>query len=126
MTATNASALEPGKSDSSRHESVRLRYIRWKDEFDSEKPYEILSEVPDGFPKSNFAMDFGPEEIIYDVRGQESQFNLDNHAFEIRPHKLTVTSFDRETIEHEYLSSIRSLLQAFDPGAEVYIFDWRV
>ncbi|KAH8807701.1 hypothetical protein F5884DRAFT_900056 [Xylogone sp. PMI_703] len=126
MAANSVFTSECPQSDSAQHESVRLRYIQWKDEFDFEKPYEILSETPEGFPRSNFTISLGPEETIHDIRGQESKFNLDNHAFEIRTHKLTVSSFDKDTIEQEYLGSIKSFLQEFDPGAEVYIFDWRL
>src|ERR1700760_2113412 len=122
MTASNGVGLECRQSHLARHELARLKYIQWDDKFNVEKPYEILSELPEGLPRSNFTFDFGPEETIYDLRGQETNFNLDNNAFEVRTHKMTVSSFDKDTIEQEYLSSVKSFLQTFDPGAEVYIF----
>jgi hypothetical protein len=126
MATDNEAATELGQLVPARHEIIRLSYIQWKDEFNVEKPYEVISQAPEGFPKSNFSVDFGPEEIIHDVRGQETKFNIDDHAFEIRMHSLTLSSLDKETIEQEYLTSVKSLLEMIDPGAEVYIFDWRV
>ncbi|KAI8626761.1 putative 7 alpha-cephem-methoxylase [Xylariaceae sp. FL1651] len=110
----------------SQNQAVQLKYIQWRDEFHFEKPYEFVSETPDGLPRSNFSLGFGPVETIHDLRGRETEFDLDNHAFEIRSQRLTVSLFDQRTIEKEYLPSIVSLLQELDPGAEVYIFDWRL
>lgn len=126
MAAKNEAVIGPGRPIPARQETVRLKYIQWRDAFNSEKPYEVISQVPKGLPKSNFSLDFGLEETIHDMRGQETKFNLDDHAFEIRTHSLTVSSFNKETVEQEYLPSVKSLLETIDPGAEVYIFDWRV
>lgn len=126
MAAKNGAAAEPREPVRARHETVRLQYILWKDKFRFEKPYEVISQTPEGLSTSNFLYGFGSAENICDIRGQEAKFNLDDHAFEILQHNLTISSFDKETIEQEYLKSIKTLLQTIDPGAEVYIFDWRV
>ncbi|KAK1750107.1 hypothetical protein QBC47DRAFT_124929 [Echria macrotheca] len=113
-----------------RDETARLNYLVWKDDFRTEKPYEILSAIPKGFPKTNFVVKPGPhDEIMHDIRGRDTEFTLDANGFEIRQHALDLApeTFDNaETIEREYLPMVEALLQEVDPGAEVYIFDWRM
>jgi len=111
-----------------RNETVRLNYLQWKDEFRFEKPYTILSAVPEGVPKQNFSLGPGPrDEVITDIRGHEAEFSLDENGFEIRQQKLTVASLEKkETVEQEYFAEMTALLQTVSPGAEVHIFDWRV
>ncbi|KAK3324483.1 hypothetical protein B0T19DRAFT_402713 [Cercophora scortea] len=48
---------------------VRLNYIQWKEEFKAEKPYEVISEIPEGNKRRNFSLEAGPEEVIQDMRG---------------------------------------------------------
>lgn len=107
-------------------ERVNLNYIQWKDDFEIEKPYEIISQVPEGCPQKNFTIGPAPTQVIHDLRGQESKFNLDDNGFEVRKHEMTVHSLGLHNIETCYLPIVKSLLTDVDPGAEVHIFDWRV
>ncbi|KAK3687875.1 hypothetical protein B0T22DRAFT_375046 [Podospora appendiculata] len=105
---------------------AQLNYIQWKEDFKTEKPYEVISDMPEGHKRRNFTLEAGPEEVIRDVRGSEAAFNLDDNGFEVRRHEMAIRSFDPNTIESHYLPSIMSLLQEIDPGAEVHVFDWRL
>ncbi|KAH6873455.1 hypothetical protein B0T10DRAFT_499784 [Thelonectria olida] len=107
-------------------ELVRLNYIQWSDTFVTEKPYEVISDVPDGCKKRNFNLSPGPEQAIHDIRGLEHQFSLDENGFEVRKHAMKNTSATKDDIERYYLPDIKSLLENVDPGAEVHIFDWRL
>ena len=55
-------------------------YLQLEDRFDSKKPYQIVSESIselDGLARPNIAMIEGPEEMIEDIRGRETTFDLD-------------------------------------------------
>ncbi len=106
---------------------ARLNYIRWQEDFRTEKPYELLFSVPKGRERQNFELEAGPEQLIQDARGRESQFNIDTHGFEFRRQAMELKIFTQETIESLYFASVRSILcEAVGDAAEVVIFDWRV
>jgi hypothetical protein len=110
-----------------RDERVSLRYFKWEDLFVTEKPYVYLLDVPDGFPLKNFDFEDAPKQTIHDVRGRESSFNLDTHGFAIRSHTLSMTNFDRQSVEQEYFPEIERLLrQEIENVTDICIFDWRV
>lgn len=110
-----------------KNETAQLNYIKWEDKFETEKPYEVLSEVPAGFPRSNFSCSPAAPEAIEDIRGREELFNLQDHGFQIWRHHHTMETFDKESIEHNYLPSLDSLLkEVFGSETETYFFDWRV
>lgn len=114
-------------SSQPQNETTRLRYIEWNELFKTEKPYEIISHVSAGAPACNFSLDFGPEETVHDIRGQESDFNLDTHGFQVRTHIPPPDSFEKDMIEKVYLPSLEKLLKdMFGTGTEVCLFDWRV
>ncbi|VUC26949.1 unnamed protein product [Clonostachys rosea] len=118
--------MAPSTNESPQDEVSRLNYIENSDLFLRQKPYEILSEVPEGCEKSNFKLMTGQDEIIHDMRGREDQFDLDNHGFQVMQHTLETTEFDEKTIKMEYIPAIELLLKGTDPETEVYVFDWRV
>lgn len=108
-------------------EVTSLNYLQWQDEFLIQKPFEVLSEVPQGCPKTNFSLRRGQPQKIADIRAQGvSRFNLDDNGFQIYPNPLSMTSFGLGDIEQEYLPLVKGFLQTVDPGAEVFIFDWKV
>ncbi|CAI6088063.1 unnamed protein product [Clonostachys chloroleuca] len=107
-------------------EISQLNYIQNSDLFLRQKPYEILSEVPDGCEKSNFRLRTGHAETIHDIRGYEDQFDLDNHGFQVMRHTLEMTEFDEDTIKREYIPAIETLLKGTGTDTEVYVFDWRL
>ncbi|KAJ0147821.1 hypothetical protein CTA2_755 [Colletotrichum tanaceti] len=103
-----------------------LNYIQWDECFRSEKPYEVISETPDGCKSKNFSLAAESEQTIYNIRDQEHEFNLDDHGFEVKQHRIADVPFDREYIEADYLPTVAALLQTLDHGAKVHIFDWRL
>lgn len=110
-----------------RNEISRLRYIDWDDKFIHEKPYVAYGDGQENSPSTNFTYEPRREEIIRDIRSTDTTFNLDDHGFAMRDHKLTSTGFDKDTVEEKYLPSIHQFLrQEFGPEAECLIFDWRV
>ncbi|KLU85167.1 hypothetical protein MAPG_04197 [Magnaporthiopsis poae ATCC 64411] len=46
-------------------EVISLNYLQWQDKFLAQKPFEILSEVPQGCPRANFSLRQGrPQKIL--------------------------------------------------------------
>ncbi|KAK3350474.1 hypothetical protein B0H65DRAFT_545598 [Neurospora tetraspora] len=107
-------------------QKAKLNYIQWEDKFRIEKPYEFISQAPEGCPRKNFTLAPSSEQTIHDIRGSEELFNLDDHAFQVARQELGVIPTDQEGIEREYLPKIVGLLKSIDPGAEVVVFDWRL
>ncbi|CAG9986861.1 unnamed protein product [Clonostachys byssicola] len=107
-------------------EISQLNYIQDSELFLQQKPYEILSEAPPGTQKCNFQLGQGPPEIIQDIRGLESQFDLDNHGFQVVRHMLKTKVFDEDTIKSEYIPEIDMLLKSIEPDISVHVFDWRL
>ncbi|EPE33199.1 hypothetical protein GLAREA_06211 [Glarea lozoyensis ATCC 20868] len=111
----------------SRDEISQLRYIDWHDKFNHEKPYVAYNDGQEKAPTTNFTYEDQHEEIIRDIRGSNTGFNLDDHGFAAREHRLLNSAFDKQTVEENYLSSVKELLrEEFGPEATCYIFDWRL
>ena len=114
-------------ADLPNHQSVQLNYFKWDDKFQTTKPYELLVDVPDDFPSQNFTVAAGPLETIHDIRGEESDFSLDQNGFIIRKDALPLRNWTRETIERDYFPVVDALIRReVDDVDEVCLFDWRV
>lgn len=113
-------------------EHARLWYLRWDARFNTEKPYQVVSEnMPAlaGLPKENLLMEQGPEELIADVRGREAQFNVDDHGFAVRSWHFSpdIDYFNVRDVEGRYLDEVTRMLQASVEGCdEMVLFNWKV
>ena len=113
-------------------EEANLLYLDWQDLYNTEKPFQIFSVVPDSnLPyqrTTNLVFKEGSAEIIRDVRGTESQFTLDKHAFAFRECPTKLQNFgSAEDVENIYLPEVEALLKRELEGLDqVYFFDWRV
>ncbi|KAG4424071.1 hypothetical protein IFR04_002767 [Cadophora malorum] len=107
-----------------------LRYARWNDRFNTEKPYVIVSVLPgiDASQQSNIEFYEAPPEIIYDVRGRENDFNLDDNGFAFVNHSFPdfdVTNPD--LVESLYQPEVEKFLKSHVDGVDrVLFFDHRV
>lgn len=106
-----------------------LEYLQWTDVYKSEKPYEVLINLP--YEKSQLArtnLAFAPvERRIEDVGGRESGFNLDTHGFCWRRHITSVVDFkNRDVVVDHYLPEMESFIRGqTGEVTKVFIFDWR-
>lgn len=115
----------------SKHERTKLMYLRWEDKFNSEKPYQIVSEnIPelDRLARSNIAMMEGPEEFIEDIRGRETAFGLDENGFMVLKHTFPAIDYQRhQDVEEIYKPEVERLLKRNVEGVDkVVFFNWRV
>ena len=88
---------------------------------DGSKPFNYVEEPPEGQPKQNFGTTAIPV-TIHDIRGRESDFELDTSAF------ATLTTGpsaekdfrDDESIKKNYYPEVEELLLKNLPGASSY------
>lgn len=97
--------------------------------YQREKPYQILSQLPNTRNTASSNLEFeAVEEVVTDIRHTSRRFTLDNNGF---CHTVAPTSFSdwdsRPKVEDHYLPEVKLLLKQLVDGAdEVEIFDWRV
>ena len=112
-------------------EEAKLLYLDWQDLYNTEKPFQIFSSLPDhALPNartSNLVFKEGDTEVIYDARGMESAFRLDKHGFAFRCHRTQMKNFeDAEAMESLYLPELEALIRSeVESVDQVYFFDWR-
>ena len=116
----------------SKDEEAKLLYLDWQDLYNTEKPFQIFSLVPDhDLPdtrSSNLVFKEGDTEVIHDARGMEPAFCLDKHGFAFRRHKTQMRDFEHaEAMESIYLPEVEALIKKeVEAVDQVYLFDWRV
>jgi len=110
-----------------------LRYLHWQDAYKEEKPYQLFMNIPRGrssVETTNCIFESGTPGLISNIRGQEDQFNLDDHGFAMIDHETSVSkdSFDSaEDIEQKYLPEVEALIRKELPDVyKVVFFDWRL
>ncbi|KAH8688618.1 hypothetical protein GQ44DRAFT_780793 [Phaeosphaeriaceae sp. PMI808] len=107
-------------------EQAHFKYFKWDPKFTTEKPYVLMTSAPDGFPLANFTNEEGALEHIKDIRGNESQFDLDSNGFAVRKYD-GFGSFDPSKVDSEYIPKVHRILKnEFGPSTEVVTFDWRL
>ncbi|KAI0426340.1 hypothetical protein F5Y09DRAFT_351341 [Xylaria sp. FL1042] len=113
----------------SRHQRITFTYAQYDDRFQEEKPYMIASYLPQlkNDEITNIAFGRAPEELVYDIRGHESAFSLDQNGFQVVYHGFR--EFDNtstESIEKKLLPEVTKLLLRHIKGAaRVHFFDYR-
>jgi hypothetical protein len=112
-----------------RDETTILNYAKWLPIYEKEVPYQIISEFPGDYKKTN--LEFGPAptpEVIHDIRGRESEFTADSHGFQVCHQQTTIQDWtNREIVESQYYAEMESLLKKeLDDVDEVFFYDWRV
>lgn len=97
--------------------------------YQREKPYQILSHLPNLGNTAPSNLEFEAlEEDVEDIRLTDRRFTLDDNGF---CHAIAPTLFtdwdSRPKVEEHYLPEVKSLLKQLVEGAdEVEVFDWRV
>lgn len=107
--------------------TVTLNYFRPPE--DGSIPFNYVEEPPKGQPQRNYG-DFDVQVPITDIRGKESQYNLDKDAFEVVlgvPESAEKEFRDEESIKKNYYPEVEKLVLDNVPGSnKVFIFDHTV
>ncbi|KAL0941049.1 7alpha-cephem-methoxylase p8 chain related protein [Colletotrichum truncatum] len=89
---------------------------------DGSAPYNLI--VPQGLPGRNYSDD--PQEaLLHDIRGRESDFNLDHDAFAVirnQPPSAEKDFVDDESIQQNYYPELEKLLLEHVPGSNRVLF----
>ena len=105
--------------------SVTTKLQFYKAPADGSRPFHFVETPPEGQPQSNYSNTDLPV-TIHDIRGQESNFNLDTNAFStLTTSPSTEKSFtDDASIKKNYYPEVESLLLEHVPGAKrILLFD---
>jgi hypothetical protein len=93
---------------------------------DGSAPFNLAGDIPAGVNRNNYGIDT-QEVLIHDARGRESDFTLDNDAFQIllnQPPSAERSFTDDASIQKNYYPEVERLLLNTVPGAnKVIIFD---
>jgi len=93
---------------------------------DGSTPFNYVETQPAGQIQRNFG-DHDEQVKLHDVRGRESEYNLDKHAFQVLqnvPQSAEKEFVDDASIEKNYYPEVEKLLLNNIPGANrIFIFD---
>ena len=105
-----------------------LKYAKDLDLYKTVKPYSILTHFEDGMTVTNLEWETTEPEEIYNIRGCEQAFTLDDHGFAFLNHQTEFSDWlNRQAVEEQYLPQVVDLIKRQVDGAdEVEVFDWRV
>ena len=100
-----------------------LNYYAPLDKDDTEPPYSYVGEPPAGKLRTNVGNDPHPA-VIYDARGRESEFDVDQTGFQWVKHPSAEKEFDDdERIKDVYYKEVEELLKKEVGAKRVFIFD---
>ncbi|KAI9723949.1 MAG: hypothetical protein M1812_000667 [Candelaria pacifica] len=110
------------------HISTRLSYLKDQPIYKTERPFMLMTNVPQGQRVSNLRWELGQEETIHDVRGREPEFSLDESGFRYIDCPTRFTDWtDKKEIERVYLAEMESVLKKNVDNVDlIKIFDWRM
>ncbi|KAL3442732.1 hypothetical protein BJX65DRAFT_298775 [Aspergillus insuetus] len=108
--------------------STRISFIN--PPADGSIPFAYVETPPAGEPQENYTATTH-EVHLKDIRGHESEYNLDQDAFQVLqqiPSSMTYADFDSdETVKSKYYAEVQDLILNNVPGAhKVIIFDHTV
>ncbi len=95
----------------------------------AEKPYSLRFVPPEGFPRSNIALEKHNDVEIRDIRPRVGELSFSKHGFKIMPvhSKMTYDDFDdEEKIVDTYLREVADALRDELGAKHVHIFEHTV
>lgn len=113
------------------HEAARFRCLKWVEDFEKEKPYQISSGRTKGSLVSNTNITYeqsAAEERVTDMRESLDTFSLDVNGFSAHKIQSEFSAWiDKQKVESEYIPQVvEPLLRRNVDGNEVFVFDWHV
>ncbi len=102
--------------------TVRLQYLENDPLYDTTKPVQVTPPFPRS-DQTNVHLKPGPDETLYDVRGRQSSFTLDDNGFCYvhAPTKFNKWS-SQPAIAKEFLPEMEELLKREIEGCDEIIF----
>jgi len=107
-----------------------VHFIKWLPLFKHEKPFNIFINLPknaEDTRTNNLEFDV-IDTTFHNIRGQESDFSLDDHGFQFIKYTHDFEDFEnRNAVETVYLPQVEQMVRENIPDAEeIALFEWRV
>lgn len=122
--------MNPTQDHRIRRDAVgRLNYLKHLEIYKLVPPFKVSQpDLDPNFPPSNLVFEQGPEQIIEDVRGRETEFHLDKNSICIRRTQFAPVLFnDTEDVKNNFNPQIQDLIKREIPEAElIHIVNWVV
>ncbi|KAL8822340.1 MAG: hypothetical protein Q9191_006921 [Dirinaria sp. TL-2023a] len=130
QTATNtASTITVTSSDGVHRGPVPATFNFYTPPEDGSKPFNYVEKPPEGQPQRNFS-DTSIEVTVNDIRGHETEYNLDRSAFAALtniPPSAEKDFTDDASVKQNYYPEVEQLLLDHVPGAKrIFLFDHTV
>ena len=105
---------------------VSTKLMFYKEPEDGSVPFNYVEQPPEGQPQRNFGDNEQPVQLK-DIRGRESEYNLDHHAFAVlrnHPHNNQIDWQSDDSIKQHYYPEVEKIILDNVKGAErVLLFD---
>lgn len=96
--------------------------------YETEKPYMCLVPLTQSSDSEQTNVEYEQRNVNFtDIRGRESEFNLDRHGFKLILHDTTFNAFldGRRTVK-EYYPEIQDIVRKELGAEKVYVYDHTV
>lgn len=107
-----------------------VHFIKWLPLFEHEKPFNIFINLPkDAEETRTNNLEFDViDTVFHNIRGQESDFSLDDHGFQFIKYPHDFEDFgSRNAVETIYLPRIEKMArERILDAEEIALFEWRV
>ncbi len=111
-------------------EQASIVYLQWQELYESEKPFQVFANVPQGSSErlTNLAFAPSPPLTIRDLRGQEDAFTLDANGFQVVWDQMPPFDFTtKESVDSTVVPHLEDLVRKHVKGADfVRCFDYGV
>ncbi|KAK0732044.1 hypothetical protein B0H67DRAFT_566500 [Lasiosphaeris hirsuta] len=124
MHAYSDSTMGPAPID----EQASIVYLEWQELYESEKPFQVFADVPQGFHGrlTNLVFAPAPPLEIRDLRGREDAYTLDANGFRLVRNRMPAFDLStKESMESNVVPYLEDLVTKHVDGADfVRCFDW--
>lgn len=106
--------------------AISLNFLERHDLYKEEKPYVLTFKPPDGFPSTNVKLDLHEDVEVYDIRGRENEFSIDQNGFALMKlnSQLSYKDFgEDEIVSKIYLKEVADALIKRLGASQVQIFE---
>ena len=103
-----------------------MNFLKRDNRYNYEKPYLLIFDPPEGFPKTNIKLEKHTDLELRDIRGYEDQLSLEVHGFQIVKisSKLSYDDFNNEELVRDvYLREVADEVRKVFGADRVQIFE---
>lgn len=106
--------------------SASINFLQKDELYDTEKPYLLMVEPGEHFPKTNFKLHEPADLTIEDIRDRQHEFTIERNGFKLikLESQMTYDDYDNETKRLTvYLDEVAKALKSSLGASRVQIFE---